>query len=535
MLLVGSNLGRDDAAGDALALDGLGATAAARCIVVDPRRDRRPPRRAHLHLQAAAGHRPGAGQRPAAHRDPRRAWSTRRTSPRAPPASSDVAPAGRARTGRTGSSGSPACRWPTCGALCTRLAGARPAWSSPRAGPSSTPRAPTPCTPGSTWRWRSACPGAAGSGYGDLTGPGQRAGRPRARAEGRPAARLPQARRPGRARARRRRVGRRPRRACPGRAVSAYELLDALGTGRRPAVLLLVWRPTRRVGAERRHGSAERLAALDLLVVADFFLSETGAHGRRRAAGHPVGRGGGHDDQPRGPGAAPRAARSSRRPRGAQRARGSGRPGRAARPRRARSRRRRSEVFAELRRASAGGTADYAGITYERLDAASRLFWPCPDRGPPGHAAAVPRPLRHPRRAGPVRRRSSHRGPAERPTRDYPLVPDHRPLLDHYQSGTQTRRGRRASPAPSRSPTSSCTPTLARRHRHRRRRRGAGSPPGAATRRRGARLSRRHPARHRVRALPLGRGARQPADQPARWTPPPGCPSSRPARSRGPR
>ncbi len=47
--------------------------------------------------------------------------------------------------------------------------------------------------------------------------PGQRPGRPRARAEGRPAARLPDDRRPGRARPRRRRVGRRPGRRCPGR------------------------------------------------------------------------------------------------------------------------------------------------------------------------------------------------------------------------------------------------------------------------------------------------------------------------------
>ena len=45
---------------------------------------------------------------------------------------------------------------------------------------------------------------------------GQRPGRPRARAEVRPAARLPQHRRPGRARARRRRLGRRPRAASPG-------------------------------------------------------------------------------------------------------------------------------------------------------------------------------------------------------------------------------------------------------------------------------------------------------------------------------
>ena len=50
---------------------------------------------------------------------------------------------------------------------------------------------------------------------------GQRPGRARARAEGRPAARLPQARRTRRPRARRRGVGRRPRRAARARAVGA--------------------------------------------------------------------------------------------------------------------------------------------------------------------------------------------------------------------------------------------------------------------------------------------------------------------------
>ncbi len=39
------------------------------------------------------------------------------------------------------------------------------------------------------------------------------------------------------------------------------------------------------------------------------------------------------------------------------------------------------ETFDELRRASAGGAADYAGITWERLEAEQGVFWPCPDEG----------------------------------------------------------------------------------------------------------------------------------------------------------
>ena len=41
-------------------------------------------------------------------------------------------------------------------------------------------------------------------------------------------------------------------------------------------------------------------------------------------------------------------------------------------------------MFDELRRASAGGTADYAGITYARIDADEGVFWPCPAEAHPG-------------------------------------------------------------------------------------------------------------------------------------------------------
>ena len=69
----------------------------------------RPPGAPALHLQPDAGHRPGAGQRAAAHRDHRGARRRGRTSPRAPPASTTVRADGRRSGGRSGSSGSPAC------------------------------------------------------------------------------------------------------------------------------------------------------------------------------------------------------------------------------------------------------------------------------------------------------------------------------------------------------------------------------------------------------------------------------------------
>jgi assimilatory nitrate reductase catalytic subunit len=43
-----------------------------------------------------------------------------------------------------------------------------------------------------------------------------------------------------------------------------------------------------------------------------------------------------------------------------------------------------SHVFLELRRASAGGVADYAGISYERIERENGVFWPCPSEDHPG-------------------------------------------------------------------------------------------------------------------------------------------------------
>ena len=57
------------------------------------------------------------------------------------------------------------------------------------------------------------------------------------------------------------------------------------------------------------------------------------------------------------------------------------------------------EVFDELRRATAGGAADYSGITYERIDAEDGVFWPCAGRRR-RHAPAVRRHLSNDQRAG---------------------------------------------------------------------------------------------------------------------------------------
>lgn len=96
-------------------------------------------------------------------------------------------------------------------------------------------------------------------------------------------------------------------------------------------------------------------------------------------------------------------------------------------------------VFDELRRASAGGAADYAGISYERIVEDGGVFWPCPDEDGPdtprlfldAFATDDGRARFHP---------VSHRRPGETPDAEFPLFLTTGRILRQYQSGTQTRR-----------------------------------------------------------------------------------------------
>jgi assimilatory nitrate reductase catalytic subunit len=96
-------------------------------------------------------------------------------------------------------------------------------------------------------------------------------------------------------------------------------------------------------------------------------------------------------------------------------------------------------VFEELRRASAGGVADYSGITYERIEAEKGVFWPCPGIGHPGTPRLFAESFSTP--DGRARfHRVVHRAPAEVPSAAYPYVLTTGRLMTQYQSGAQTRR-----------------------------------------------------------------------------------------------
>ncbi|MEU4683275.1 molybdopterin oxidoreductase family protein [Streptomyces xinghaiensis] len=222
--------------------------------------------------------------------------------------------------------------------------------------------------------------------------------------------------------------------SLPGPGRSAYELLDALG-GEVRSLLLMGSNPV--VSAPRAAHVAERFAALDFLVVADVVLSETAAMAdvvlpvtqwaeetgtttnlegrvilRRKAVDPPAGV---RSDLHVLHGLARRMGREKGFPVDPE------------------------EVFEELRRASAGGPADYSGISYRRIAEEDGVFWPCPDEGHPGtRRLFLERFATEDGRARfvPV----THRPAAEEPDEEYPVFLTTGRVVAQYQSGAQTRR-----------------------------------------------------------------------------------------------
>ncbi|MEU1683201.1 molybdopterin oxidoreductase family protein [Micromonospora zamorensis] len=295
-------------------------------------------------------------------------------------------------------------------------------------------------------------PGRDGSGYGCLTGQGNGQG---GREHGQKADQLPGYRRIDDPAAREHVAGvwGVPADELPGPGVPAYQLLDSLGTPDGPRALL-VFGSNPVVSAPRASRIEGRLRDLDLLVVADLLLSETAALAdvvlptaqwaeedgtmtnlegrvlRRRALRPPP-----PDVRTDLDIISALAARLAPDEASATEA--------AARfpadP---------AAVFAELRRASAGGIADYAGISWARIDGDDGVWWPCPTEDGPDTPRLFAERFATPdgrARFHPV----DHRPAAEEVCSAYPLHFTTGRVLAQYQSGTQTRRVpalRRAAP-----------------------------------------------------------------------------------------
>lgn len=96
-------------------------------------------------------------------------------------------------------------------------------------------------------------------------------------------------------------------------------------------------------------------------------------------------------------------------------------------------------IFEELARATAGGVADYSGISYDAIDANDGVFWPCTA----GKSIGTPRPYTEnfPTISGKARFHVvRHESPAEVPDDQYPLFMTTGRNMAQYQSGNQTRR-----------------------------------------------------------------------------------------------
>ncbi|KRF18662.1 molybdopterin oxidoreductase family protein [Paenibacillus sp. Soil787] len=97
------------------------------------------------------------------------------------------------------------------------------------------------------------------------------------------------------------------------------------------------------------------------------------------------------------------------------------------------------DVFRELAAATAGGKADYSGITYERLQEEKGIFWPCPAVDHPGTPLLFENHFNH--SDGKARLFGIQpKMPAEPIDSDYPFVLTTGRLANHYLSGAQTRR-----------------------------------------------------------------------------------------------
>ncbi|MDR4534273.1 molybdopterin oxidoreductase family protein [Glutamicibacter sp. PS] len=223
----------------------------------------------------------------------------------------------------------------------------------------------------------------------------------------------------------------------PGPGLPATELLRTLGTpgGSR---MLLVHGSNPVISAPDAGNVLRALRRLDFLVVCDFFLSETAAEAdivlpvlqwaeeegtmtnlegrvlRRRAAL-----------------TAPAGARSELWIM-SQLAERLDAPGHFSDDPR--------EVFDELRRASAGGLADYSGVSWSAVQSGQPVYWPCPTGGDPG---GTPRlfldRFAHPDGKARLIPVTAH-GATEAVDANQRLWLITGRLLEHYQSGVQTRR-----------------------------------------------------------------------------------------------
>lgn len=97
------------------------------------------------------------------------------------------------------------------------------------------------------------------------------------------------------------------------------------------------------------------------------------------------------------------------------------------------------DIWDEWRVASKGGVADYYGITWEKIREQEGVFWPCPELDHPGTPRLFTERFNFP--DGRARMSAiPYQPPAEEPNVNFPFRLTSGRVVYHYLSGTQTRR-----------------------------------------------------------------------------------------------
>jgi assimilatory nitrate reductase catalytic subunit len=223
----------------------------------------------------------------------------------------------------------------------------------------------------------------------------------------------------------------------PGKGATAPQIVEKIHAGEIRGLLSLCFNPA--VSLPDAHFTRAALERLEFYVAVDFFMSETARHADLILPGSLQ-----EEDEGTVTSAEGRVIRIRQAVQPPGEARqdwkivcaiadrlGSGEKFRFQAP---------AEIFAELRRLSAGGIADYAGITYERIEQEMGVFWPCPDTAHPG----TPRLFEGGRFGHPDGRARFHaieyRPPAEDVDEEYPIILTTGRVVSQFLSGNQTRR-----------------------------------------------------------------------------------------------
>jgi assimilatory nitrate reductase catalytic subunit len=223
----------------------------------------------------------------------------------------------------------------------------------------------------------------------------------------------------------------------PGKGLTAWELIEAIHRGEVKGLLSICFNPL--VSLPNNNYVREALEKLEFYVCIDFFLNETARHADIVLAGSL------HEEEE---GTVTTAEGRVVRIQKAVDPPGNARPdtdiileiahrlGAGDKFTYKSS----EAIFNELRVASRGGTADYYGITYKKIEEQMGIFWPCPTEDHAGTPRLwedrkfhTPDGKAH---FNPV----SYRPPGEVTDSEFPVVLTTGRVVSQYLSGTQTRR-----------------------------------------------------------------------------------------------